>query len=198
MQAGLAEFASIKHEIQVRSTAQLTLLGLNVAAVGAIGSFAISQRQTVLLLLLTIVCPALGLFFLDHDRHIRAMGDHIRLALWPTIGRELPSWELHSEPMLARPAVRRFYLVPLLILFGGPPLAALLVALLAAYLNRPQRVDASSILVYAGLIAIGLPTLALWCWASYNSSLNPFRRRPPARRTATPSRRATSRTAASP
>jgi hypothetical protein len=174
----LADFAAIKQEIQHRSNAQLTLVGLNVTAVGAIGGFAISQRQTVLMLMLPILCPALGLFFLDHDRHIRAQGQYIRAVLWPRIARGLPTWEDNSEPLLGNTAVRRFYLVPLLMLFGGPSLAALLLVPLAGILFRQAHPDLSSIVLYGGLLVVGLPTFGLWCWASYTSALNPFRRRP--------------------
>ena len=112
---GLAEFASLKNEIQHRASAQLTLLSLDITAVGAIGGISLSQHQPAIVLFMAILCPALGIFYLDHDRHIRTLGAHIRDSLWPRIGRGIPSWESKNGERLSLPVVQRFFVAPVIV-----------------------------------------------------------------------------------
>jgi hypothetical protein len=174
--AGLAEFATLKNEIQYRSTAQLALFSLNVTAVGVIGSVALSRREAGVLLVLAVLSPALGMFYLDHDRHIRAQGTYIREVLWPIIGNGLPTWENQSMHRLQLSAVRRFYLVPLVVVFGGPPVASLVLVAIDVLLTGPMARGVVNLVQESVVFLMGITVFGLWVWSLLDSTIALWRR----------------------
>lgn len=78
----LTEFSALRREIEQRSNAQLALVTLNLTAVGAIGSFALSKYEyNDLLILLAFICPSIGMLWVDHAFTIENIGDYIRDSL---------------------------------------------------------------------------------------------------------------------
>src|SRR5438094_227548 len=86
VQTALAEFSVLRDEIANRSSAQHTLIGLNLTAIGGIGGFVLSSHADVrLLLLLPMLSPALGLLFFDHAINIKKIGTYIDKVLRPAL-----------------------------------------------------------------------------------------------------------------
>jgi hypothetical protein len=98
VQTALAEFSILRDEIANRSSAQHTLIALNLTAIGGIRGFVLSSHADVrLLLLLPMLSPALGLLFFEHAKKI---GTHIDKVLGPAL----------VEILASSSAVRSFHL----------------------------------------------------------------------------------------
>ena len=95
----LAEYAALRAEIVSRLNAQATTFGVTLTAVGVVGGIVLTGKASRdLLLVIPILAPSLGLFFVDHMRHMALLGLYIRGDLWEALrqelsGRSLPSWE---------------------------------------------------------------------------------------------------------
>jgi hypothetical protein len=88
LQIVLAEFAALRGEIQGRSSAAWTLLGLNLTASSAVAGFVLSDRaDPLLLLLLPFLSSSLGLLFLDHGINLDRIGTYIKQELKPRATR---------------------------------------------------------------------------------------------------------------
>lgn len=96
-----AEFAALRAEIVSRLSAQTTLVGVCLTAVGVVFGLALSDKgvpeQVVLVLPPITVC--LGLFYAYNTRATILLGTYIRTKLWPALERDaangtaLASWE---------------------------------------------------------------------------------------------------------
>lgn len=75
----LTEYTAMRGEIEQRSNAQLALITLNLTAVGALGSFALTDPKRLgLLIIVAFICPSIGLLWVDHAVTIDNIGDYIR------------------------------------------------------------------------------------------------------------------------
>lgn len=86
-QAALTEFTTLRAEIANRSTAQYTLVAITLVAASTLGGLTLGPGhvQSSILLLLSPICTATGLLWLDHAHAIYQIGDYIRDKLWPFI-----------------------------------------------------------------------------------------------------------------
>lgn len=139
LQARLAEYASQRAEIGWRTQAQQTLLGLNVTAVGLVGSAALTATgRRHLLLVLPYICPALAMAWLDHGRSIANIAYYLRARCWPSIqeitGLTTPDersrlWcrDEYTVAEGVEPALgyRMTIVVPYALAFTAPPVVAL-------------------------------------------------------------------------
>jgi hypothetical protein len=93
--ARLAEYVKLKDEIANRSTLQSAIITINIAAVGTLGGIVLGSHpgSNLVLLLLTPLSTALGLWWLDHAQTINRIGSYIRDDLWPS----LIEWQLKPD-----------------------------------------------------------------------------------------------------
>lgn len=126
----LAEFNALRKEIGDRSNTQNTLVNLELTAVAAVVSLVATHRAgDSLLLLMTVISSALGLLFADHARTIRSLGMYInndlRKLLRAATGENVLAWEERSGEYRKGEKTTVTYRVPLMLIFMGPPVAAL-------------------------------------------------------------------------
>jgi hypothetical protein len=118
-----AEFGAYRQEILARSGHQQALLALNLTAISGLAGFVLAQKADErLLLLLPIVCSAIGLLWYDHARNIESLGDYIR--------QEMPDFGGYEERIdaLERSEWRRVPMTAaLLVLFVATPIAGIIV-----------------------------------------------------------------------
>lgn len=131
----VAEFNALRKEIGDRSSAQNTLVNLNLTAVAAVvGLVATHRAGDSLLLLTTVISSALGLLFADHARTIRNLGryikDDLRPALRKALGRDALAWEERSGQYRKGELTTLTYRIPLFLIFVGPPTAGLTITAL--------------------------------------------------------------------
>lgn len=132
----LAEFNAMRKEIADRSATQNTLINLDLTAIAGVVSLVATDRANEsLLLLLTAICSALGMLWADHARTIRNLAKYINNDLrriLRTVAKEeaILSWEERSGHYRKGEKVTLTYRLPLLLVFIGPPLAALMVTAL--------------------------------------------------------------------
>jgi hypothetical protein len=137
----LAEFAGLREEITSRSTAQHTLMNLNLTAVGVVGGTVLSQHASpLLLLLLPVVGSALGILFFDHASWIENLGRYIAATIQPIVAaaggdRRLLSWESDYRRGTRRTSMLLRSGLPLLVMFAAGPITASISSL--AYLDHP-------------------------------------------------------------
>lgn len=97
VEIALAEFNALRTEIISHITAQTTVIGLGITALGIIVGFVAKEGADDHLLL---VVPPLSMFVIllhtaEHYR-MRMLGDYIRTRLWPFLEERagpIPSWE---------------------------------------------------------------------------------------------------------
>jgi len=110
--AAIAQYNSLRAEILGRQSAQGTLFGAGLAAVGVIVGFAVgSGRPPEILLGVTAVCAVVIAVYSGHDIEVMRIGQFIRRELWPYLqsmtDQAPPSWEMTIHGMLHG---RRFWL----------------------------------------------------------------------------------------
>ena len=89
----LAEYGALRAEIDRRAGTQWNVFALQVASAGAIGSFALSSRSNIeLLLLIPLSSYVLGGRYILHDYHIKLIHTYIRTCLSPRLDNAL-QWE---------------------------------------------------------------------------------------------------------
>lgn len=130
----MAEFSALRAEIASRANSQNALANITVVAVGAIGGYAFGSPNASKLILLVLVPVAIatGLLWLDHAHAIYKIGTYVRDRLWAQLRTLLHSdistyedYVLHGQPAWRE---RSVLILPFFILFVGPCLAALIVA----------------------------------------------------------------------
>jgi hypothetical protein len=162
----LAEFAGLREEITSRSTAQHTLMNLNLTAVGVVGGTVLSQHASpLLLLLLPVVGSALGILFFDHASWIENLGRYIAATIQPIVAaaggdRRLLSWETDYRRGTRRTSMLLRSGLPLLVMFAAGPITASVFSL--SYLDHPWAWWVWSI----GLV---LEVVLLLLWGHYIS-----------------------------
>jgi hypothetical protein len=130
--ASLAEFNALRQEIQNRSGAQHLMLNVTITATATIvGVIAARRGPESFLLLLTFVCPTLGMLWADHARTIGSLGRHIDTVIRPRVegigGKDLLAWEKlnRNDPAQEQKAVNFVFRLAYFLIFVGPPLAAI-------------------------------------------------------------------------
>lgn len=137
----LAEFAGLREEITSRSTAQHTLMNLNLTAVGVVGGTVLSEHASpLLLLLLPVVGSALGILFFDHASWIENLGRYIASTIQPIVAaaggdRRLLSWETGYRRETRRTSMMLRSGLPLLVMFVAGPITATVFSV--SYLDHP-------------------------------------------------------------
>ena len=134
MNALLAEFNAMRSEIIFRATSQSTLMQINLTAAAAITSFALANQKYIMaMIIIPILSPALGIFWLDHDATIMKLGMFIEEKIKPTYSEiittpEIPDYQRYTRYVDAllgpRVAILNFN-VAVLITFGLLPLSSL-------------------------------------------------------------------------
>ena len=130
--AALAEFGALRKEIADRSSAQTTIVNLNLTALSAIATLVLAQKVSPLaLLVLPLISACFGMLFFDHAANIDQIGRYLREDIKPIVV------ELAGDPRLFcyEDRVRAYELgflprglsmgVPLLLMFTGFPVAGL-------------------------------------------------------------------------
>jgi len=133
IQVSLAEFGKLRDEIAGRSSSAWTLLGLNATVSSAVAGFVLGkQADSMLLLLLPLLSPALGLLVIDHATNIGNIGQYINTVLKPLLQevaseRRLLCYEEWVDRYEEQP-VRRLlpFGIPLVLLFNVVPVGSLI------------------------------------------------------------------------
>lgn len=129
----LAEFNALRKEIADRSATQHTLVNLNLTAVAAVISLVATGRTSeTLLLLFTAICSALAMLWADHARTIRNIGRYINNDIRQVLRRvaddeAILSWEERMGHYSKGQNTLISFRLPLILVFIGPPVAALLI-----------------------------------------------------------------------
>lgn len=75
-QLRVAEYNALRSEINNRTTAQHTVLSLNLTIAAAVSSIAFGNTGNVhIVFVLPVICPLLGLLYLDHANAIVRLGE---------------------------------------------------------------------------------------------------------------------------
>lgn len=128
----IAEFNALRTEIVSNITAQTTIVGLGVTAIGVlVGVVAAKDGDDRLLLAIPLVSLLVVALHGAASYRIGLIGNYIRIELWPYIGgrvdKSLPSWE--ATVMEGRAFGRA---MPKTLLVDLPPFVILLAASVAA------------------------------------------------------------------
>ena len=102
----LAEYAALRAEVDRRAGTQWSVFALQVASAGAIGSFALSFKSNVeLLLLIPLSSYVPNSRYILHDYHIKLIHEYIRTCLFPRLNDVL-QWEGWKAAASARDTAR--------------------------------------------------------------------------------------------
>jgi hypothetical protein len=135
MNALVAEFNAMRAEIIFRATSQASLMQINITAAGTIAVFALANTKYALaMVIIPILSPVLGIFWLDHDMTIMKLGTFIEKELKPAYARMVPGFKIpdyqdYTSRIDVLPKPRLSILnfnVAILVTFGLLPLASLL------------------------------------------------------------------------
>jgi hypothetical protein len=131
-EALLAEYKELKQEQRMRMTSRDNLGYWIFPALAVVGGVALSgPGREPLLLLLPLVCIALGWAYLGNDTKVTQIGDYIRTELAPIVreaGEPMPfGWETYHRATPLRAMAKRIHPVIQLMIFCAPAWAALTV-----------------------------------------------------------------------
>lgn len=170
----LAEFDSLRSEIESRSHAQQTLSNLALTLSGATVAYALANDAIVVLLLQPIIASALGMLYANHGHHIRRVGRYIERHLAPALADVTSDprvmwWEKVAHSGRKRLS-RQFWLLPPVLMFVGSSASVLAVALAARVFSNVARnsnllsipLAVVGVLWFAGLCMVTLAAMAFW------------------------------------
>jgi hypothetical protein len=190
VQVALAEFNALRGEISGRASLAWTLVNLNLTVTTTIVGLALSATGIWgMLLVLPLLSPAFGLLFIDHSLNIKKLGKYIQEHLGPILVREAGDDQLFQYEDWVDEYETRWVLrwvpfgIPLLLLFAGFPLVALVLTYPTALLAvHPMLKPAFA----WGLWGLGvlLATTTLLLFVIFLAWPNPFERRSRRRRKA--------------
>ena len=85
-QLGVLEYNALRAEILAHQSAQTTLIGATLAAVGVVLGLVLTDKTTrvELLLVVPLIASGLGLIYANHSRASLLIGNYIADRLWPT------------------------------------------------------------------------------------------------------------------
>ena len=139
-QVMLAEYSSLRAEIERRTSIQWNVVALQIGSAGTIASLAISAVSNIaLLLVIPLTSYMLGSRYILHDYHIKLIHRYIASSLSSRLGNAL-EWERWKDTESA-PAVDKDQwltptgwnpLHPTWLVFGGVATGALIAAAVAA------------------------------------------------------------------
>lgn len=130
VRVALADFADRRGEIDKRSREQQALIRLNITAAGVLAGLVVAEHgNPLLLLLLPPISSALGMLWANHNRMIHHIGDYIYNYVKPVVDPRRKGPLLHWEAAHdLYPGASRWqrgrYAFPVLIVFAGPAVAA--------------------------------------------------------------------------
>jgi hypothetical protein len=164
----LAIYNSLRDEIKTRSTAQAGLVALNITAIGVMGGFFFGKGENPpeILLLIPMVSSVLGMLWIDHAINIAKQGRFIENVVMPELMQSIdlpsiPNYEVSIRRMEKRAGLRLFVLgTPILLIFAGIPLAAILYAF---YVAKPATSNSVRFLGPA-IVSCILLAVFLWLW----------------------------------
>jgi hypothetical protein len=163
----LSEFNSLKSEIQARSKAQSSLISLNMTATAALGGFFFSDHggDPRILLLIPIVSSVLGMVYIDHAVSIGYIGRFIQYRVKPRLAEVANVSEMVDYEVFARrfEQNRKFrvllFALPLLLIFCGIPISALILAFFI------QKTWTSTMFWAPAILGAVLTAVFLWFWS---------------------------------
>lgn len=130
--AALKEFEVLRKEISDRSSAQTTILNLNLAALSTITTLVLAQKaNSLVLLVLPLIASCFGMLYFDHAANIDQIGRYIREDIKPIVVSLTENDRLMSYEERVRARELRFLPrglsmgLPLLLMFTGFPVAGL-------------------------------------------------------------------------
>lgn len=128
----LAEYAVLAAEIANRSRFQQQVQSLAITGSATIFGLAVLQDIFVVVLVVPILCGALGAIWLDHARSIARIGAYISVVTWPALrdleGDELSSHEDWMRIQDSRRGANLLFVIPSSATFLTPSVVALVVA----------------------------------------------------------------------
>jgi hypothetical protein len=162
----LGLYNSLRDEIKTRSTAQAGLITLNVTAIGVLGGFYFGKagNPPEILLLIPMVSSVLGMLWIDHAINISNQGSFIQRVIMPELMQSIdlpsiPNYELSIRRMEKRAGLRLLVLgVPILLIFAGIPLAAILYAFYVSTSATAAR------FLGPAVVSCILLAIFLWLW----------------------------------
>jgi hypothetical protein len=168
----LAQFNACRNEIQARSAIQAALLNLNIIATGALaGYYFANHADPLILLIIPLLSPMLGIIWADHAINIGNIGRFIQNSLMPRLSGALdyalPDYEVSVRAFEGQSGLRLMLLIsPMLLLFAGIPVFALLLAYSAVADHGDlfwalSAIGALLILIFGGY---ALAILFGWIW----------------------------------
>lgn len=130
---GIEQFRSIRTEIDRRTSAQLSLIQLNVTGVGVIAGAFLSEIEIDIrvFFIIPVISPMLGLLWLDHAVAIRYLGKFIQDSLHPflehRVQNSVPNFETFVRELEKDLRSRTLLLgLPIFTFFGIIPFFALI------------------------------------------------------------------------
>jgi hypothetical protein len=134
----IAEFGQLRNEILARSSAQQSLLRLNITSTAIISALVLdSSASSLLLLMIPLLSCSLGFLYIDHAYTIRGIGRYINSHLRP-LAVELASserilfWEQHRIKFDRPYSTRIIWALPTMFVFEGSAAAALTLTIVPA------------------------------------------------------------------
>jgi hypothetical protein len=129
----LDEFKALREEISRRSKDQLSLIQMNITAIGVILGFVIGYvKDSRVLLIIPLVSSILGIIYLDNAEAIQHIGRfiqrQIKPAMFAIVKQELPDYESYVRRLEVKRADRLLMVgFPVLAVFGLLPTVSILV-----------------------------------------------------------------------
>jgi hypothetical protein len=167
----LDEFKVLREEISRRSRDQLSLIQINITAIGIILGFVFAYaKDSRVLLLIPLISSILGTIYLDNAEAISHIGRFIQTKVKPEmfriIRKELPDYEKYVRGLELR-RIDRVLLVgfPVLAVFGLLPIVALLVPFLSG-IHFESHLNEEEIWIFA-IPAILFLLLFVFYWIRF-------------------------------
>ena len=139
----VTEFQALRQEVGYRSTAQHTLLNLNVTAIATVLGFALSQKgRELLLLVIPLPCFALGTLYFDHGRCIDRIGRYINDHVTP-LARDVSGappvflWESRVREDQNTWLGRLVWAGPIFLVFVGAGIVSVIAAAFPVFSHQP-------------------------------------------------------------
>lgn len=166
----LAEFTALRAEISARSTAQYTLMNLNLTAVGLLLGAVLADRADLsLLVMLPLISSCFGILFFDHAAQIENIGLYCATRIRPLLldavdgDPRLLAWEesYRLENIARTPMLLRFG-IPLVVIFLGAPVGSTIATVPALDEGWMWTLWVGGVLLEAVMIALWLTLVRKW------------------------------------
>ena len=167
----VAAFAELRGEIARRSSAQLTLLTTSLAAFTTLAGLVVSVARPTyeLLLLVPVVCACTGMMWLDHHRRIQQIGLYILRQIFEHYPGSFE--EAAEEKRQSIVTVALEFVVPTVVTFGAPAVAAMLWAQSKGLDDKHRVAWIADMILTAVYISSFLAVLIISAIRSYRARL---------------------------